>query len=140
MAYWLFKSEPSTWSWDDQVKAGAKGTAWDGVRNHLAKQHLMAMKRGERALFYHSGDDKELVGVIEVIGEYRPDPSDETATFGMVDVKAIAPLPIPVTLPMCKAERKLARIVLLNNSRLSVQPVTEAEWSILCRMGGMKPD
>ncbi|MDO8535357.1 MAG: EVE domain-containing protein, partial [Xanthobacteraceae bacterium] len=101
---------------------------------------LMAMKRGERAFFYHSGDDKELVGVIEVIGEYRPDPGDKTATFGMVDVKAIAPLPIPVTLAMCKAEQKLAEMVLLNNSRLSVQPVTEAEWTILCRMGGMKPD
>jgi predicted RNA-binding protein with PUA-like domain len=140
MAHWLLKSEPSTWSWDDQVKAGAKGTRWDGVRNHLAKKHLMAMKRGERAFFYHSGDDKELVGVIEVIGEYRLDPGDKTATFGMVDVKAIAPLPIPVTLAMCKAERKLAGMVLLNNSRLSVQPVTEAEWTFLCRMSGMKPD
>jgi len=139
MAHWLLKSEPSTWSWDDQVKAGAKGTAWDGVRNHLANKHLMAMKRGERAFFYHSGEDKRIVGVVEVSGEYRPDPSDKTAAFGMVDVKAIAPLPVPVTLAMCKAEKSLAKMVLLRNSRLSVQPVTDAEWAVVCRLGAMKP-
>jgi predicted RNA-binding protein with PUA-like domain len=140
MAHWLLKSEPTIWSWDDQVKAGAKGTAWDGIRNHLAKKHLMAMQRGERAFFYHSGDDKEIIGVVEVIGEYRPDPGDKTATFGMVDVKAVRALPVPVTLARCKAERKLAGMALLNNSRLSVQPVTEAEWAVVCRISGMRPD
>ncbi len=139
MAHWLLKSEPSTWSWNDQVKADAKGTAWDGVRNHLAKKHLMAMKRGERAFFYHSGEDKRIVGVVEVIGEYRPDPGDRTASFGMVDVKAVGPLPVPVTLALCKAEKSLANMVLLRNSRLSVQPVTDAEWAVVCRLGAMKP-
>ena len=137
MARWLLKSEPSTWSWDDQVKAGAKGTSWDGVRNHLAKRHLMAMKRGERAFFYHSGEEKRIVGIVEVIGAYRPDPSDKTGAFGMVDVKAVAALPIPVTLAQCKTERKLTKMALLNNSRLSVQPLSDDEWSIVCRMGGM---
>lgn len=138
MARWLLKSEPSTWSWDDQVKAGAKGTSWDGVRNHLAKRHLMGMKRGERAFFYHSGEEKRIVGIIEVIGEYRADPSDKTGTFGMVDVQSVAALPVPVTLAQCKTERKLAKMALLNNSRLSVQPVSDDEWSLVCRMGGMQ--
>jgi predicted RNA-binding protein with PUA-like domain len=138
MAHWLLKSEPGTWSWDDQVKAGAKGTAWEGVRNHLAKKHLQAMKRGERAFFYHSGEEKQIVGIVEIIAEYRPDPSDKTGAFGLVDVKAVAPLPSPVTLAMCKAEKKLARMVLLHNSRLSVQPVTGEEWTSVCRLGGQK--
>ncbi|MCC6949400.1 MAG: EVE domain-containing protein [Bradyrhizobiaceae bacterium] len=138
MAYWLLKSEPGTWSWDDQVKAGAKGTAWDGVRNHQAKQNLMQMKKGDRAFFYHSGEEKAVVGVVEITGEHRPDPSDKTGTFVVVDVKAVAPMPEPVTLKMCKAEKALAKMVLLNNSRLSVQPVTAAEWAIVCRLGGYK--
>ena len=136
MAHWLLKSEPGTWSWDDQFKAGAKGTAWEGVRNHLAKKHLQAMKRGERAFFYHSGEEKRIVGTCEIIAEYRPDPSDKTGTFGLVDVKAVAPLPAPVTLAMCKAEKKLARMVLLHNSRLSVQPVTPEEWKYILKLGG----
>jgi predicted RNA-binding protein with PUA-like domain len=138
MAHWLIKSEPSSWSWDDQVKAGAKGTAWNGVRNHLAKKHLMAMKKGEHAFFYHSVDEKRIVGIVEIIGEFRPDPTDKTGKFGLVDVKAVKALPNPVTLEMCKAEKKLAGMVLLNNSRLSVQPVTAAEWALVCRMGGVK--
>jgi predicted RNA-binding protein with PUA-like domain len=138
MAHWLLKSEPSSWSWDDQVKAGNKGTAWNGVRNHLAKQQLMAMKKGERAFFYHSVDEKSIVGIVEIIGEYRPDPTDKTKKFGLVDVKAVKPVPNPVTLEMCKAEKKLTKMVLLNNSRLSVQPVTDAEWDIICKMGGVK--
>lgn len=136
--HWLLKSEPATWSWADQVKAGAKGTAWEGVRNHLAKKHLMAMKRGERAFFYHSGEEKSIVGIVEIAGEYRPDPSDKTKTFGLVDVKAVAPLAKPVTLAQCKTEKKLANMVLLNNSRLSVQPVTGDEWAAILRLGGMK--
>lgn len=138
MAHWLIKSEPATWSWDDQVKAGAKGTAWDGVRNHLAKKHLMAMKKGDRAFFYHSGEEKRIVGVVEIIGEYQPDPSDKTGKFGLVNVKAVAPLANPVTLKQCKTEKKLAKMVLLNNSRLSVQPVTNEEWAAIGRLGGLK--
>ena len=138
MAYWLVKSEPDSWSWDDQVKAGAKGTAWEGVRNHQAKQNLMKMKRGERVFFYHSGDEKQVMGVVEVIGEYRPDPSDKTGAFGLVDFKAVAALPKPVTLSESRAEPKLKKMVLLNNSRLSVQPVTADEWRTISALGGLK--
>ena len=139
MAYWLMKSEPGSWSWDDQVKAGAKGTAWDGVRNHQAKANLMKMKKGDRAFFYHSGDEKSVVGIVEIVGEHRPDPSDKTGKFVVVDVKALSPIPNPVSLKMCKTEKSLAKMVLLNNSRLSVQPVADAEWAIVCRLGGHKP-
>ena len=138
MAYWLMKSEPGTWSWDDQVKAGAKGTAWDGVRNHQAKLNLMKMKKGDRAFFYHSGDEKSVVGILEIVGESRPDPSDKTGKFVVVDVKAVAPMPAPVTLTICKTEKGLAKMVLLNNTRLSVQPVSSAEWAIVCKLGGLK--
>lgn len=138
MPHWLVKSEPSTWSWDDQVKAGAKGTAWEGVRNHLAKKHLMAMKKGELAFYYHSGETKEIVGIVEIISEYEPDPSDRTGKFGLVYIKAREPLPSPVTLEQCKKDKKLSKMVLLNNSRLSVQPVTSEEWSIIRQMGGSK--
>ena len=98
MAYWLFKSEPSSWSWDDQVAAGAKGTTWNGVRNHQAKQNLMAMKRGDQGFFYHSNEGKAVVGIVEVAKEYYPDPTDETGKFGMVDLKAVKPFALPVTL------------------------------------------
>jgi len=138
MAYWLLKSEPSSWSWDQQVAAGAKGTFWSGVRNHAAKNHLMAMKRGDRAFFYHSGEGKEIVGMVEVIKEYYPDPSDETGKFGMVDVKAVEALPKAVTLPQVKAEPKLKDMALLKYSRLSVQPVTEEAWRLIRRMGGLR--
>jgi len=138
MAHWLLKSEPSTWSWDDQVKTGVKGTAWDGVRNHLAKKHLMAMKKSEQAFFYHSGEEKQIVGILEIVGEYEPDPSDKTGKFGMVRIKARAPMPSPVSLERCKNEKKLSKMALLNNSRLSVQPVTNEDWVLICRIGGMK--
>jgi predicted RNA-binding protein with PUA-like domain len=138
MAYWLIKSEPGTWSWDQQVDAGAKGTGWEGVRNHQAKQNLMKMKNGDRAFFYHSGEEKAVVGVCEIVGEYRPDPSDKTGDFGMVVVKAVKALPAPVTLAMCRQEKSLAKMVLLNNSRLSVQPVSAAEWAIVSKLGGLK--
>ena len=137
MAYWLFKSEPSSWSWDDQVAAGAKGTTWNGVRNHQAKQNLMAMKRGDQGFFYHSNEGKAVVGIVEVIKEYYPDPTDETGKFGMVDIKAVKPFARPVTLDAIKAEAPLKTMALVNNSRLSVQPVTEAEWALVCRMGGL---
>jgi predicted RNA-binding protein with PUA-like domain len=137
MAYWLLKSEPSSWSWDEQVKAGAKGTFWSGVRNHTAKGHLKAMKRGDRGFFYHSGDDKAVVGIIEVIKDYYPDHTDETGKFGMVDVKAVEALPKPVSLAAVKAEPKLKDMALIKFSRLSVQPVTDEEWRIVRRMGGL---
>ncbi|MCJ2121667.1 EVE domain-containing protein [Methylobacterium sp. J-077] len=129
MAYWLFKSEPATWSWAQQVEAGATGTHWNGVRNHLAKKHLMAMQVGEQGFFYHSNEGKAVVGIVEVIRPYYPDHTDATGRFGMVDVKAVEPLPRPVTLDAIKADPALAAMVLVNNSRLSVQPVTEAEWN-----------
>jgi predicted RNA-binding protein with PUA-like domain len=137
MAHWLFKSEPSTWSWEQQVAAGEAGTFWNGVRNHGAKLNLMAMKVGERGLFYHSNEGKAVVGIVEVIREYYPDHTDETGRFGMVDVKAVRSLPQPVTLDAIKAEPRLRGMVLVNNSRLSVQPVTDEEWVAVCRMGGL---
>ena len=137
MAYWLLKSEPSSWSWDQQVAAGAKGTFWSGVRNHTAKNNLMAMKRGDQAFFYHSGEGKAIVGVVEVIKEYYPDDTDKTGKFGMVDVKAVEGLPKPVTLEDVKKEPKLKEMALVKYSRLSVQPVTDEEWRIVRRMGGL---
>ena len=137
MAYWLLKSEPSSWSWDEQVAAGAKGTFWSGVRNHTAKNNLMAMKRGDRGFFYHSGEGKAIVGVVEVIKEYYPDPTDETGKFGMVDVKAVEALPRAVTLEEVKKEPKLKDMALIKYSRLSVQPVSEEEWRIVRRLGGL---
>ncbi len=137
MAYWLFKSEPSSWSWEQQVEAGAKGTSWNGIRNHVAKQNMMAMKRGEQGFFYHSGEGKAIVGIVEVIKEYYPDDTDKTGKFGMVDVKAVKPLPEPVTLEQVKGEPKLTDMALVKFSRLSVQPVTDEEWRIVCRLGGL---
>jgi len=139
MAYWLFKSEPSSWSWDDQVAAGEKGTSWNGVRNHTARRHLLAMKPGEEGFFYHSGEGKAVVGVVAVTRPYYPDPTDESGRFGMVDLKALRPLPRPVTLAAIKAEPRLAEMALVRYARLSVQPVTEEEWRIVCEMGGLKP-
>lgn len=136
MAYWLIKSEPGTWSWDQHVKKGAD--AWTGVRNHQAKAHLKAMKKGDRAFFYHSGDGKEVVGVSEVAREAYPDPSDKTGAFVCVDFKAVEPFKTPVTLIAIKADKKLADMVLVKNSRLSVQPVTAAEWAHIRKLGGLK--
>ena len=137
MAHWLFKSEPSAWSFEAQLAEGEKGTSWNGVRNHSAKLNMMAMKVGERGFFCHSNEGKEIVGIVEVIKPYYPDPSDESGKFGMVDVKAVKPLPTPVTLEAVKAEKRLAKMALVANSRLSVQPVTDEEWRIVCAMGGL---
>jgi predicted RNA-binding protein with PUA-like domain len=137
MAYWLFKSEPATWSWEMQVESGAGGTEWTGVRNHLAKNQMQAMVVGERGFFYHSNDGKAVVGIVEVIRPYHPDHTDASGRFGMVDIKAVKPLPKPVPLDAIKAEPRLKDMVLVNNSRLSVQPVTEAEWATVCAMGGL---
>ncbi|PVE22659.1 EVE domain-containing protein [Microvirga sp. KLBC 81] len=137
MAKWLYKSEPSVWSWDAQVAQGDKGTFWNGVRNHVAKQNLMAMKKGEQGFFYHSNEGKAVVGIVEVIREYYPDHTDETGKFGMVDIKAVKALKRPVTLDEIKKQPGLEKMILVNNSRLSVQPVTDEEWAIICRMGGV---
>jgi predicted RNA-binding protein with PUA-like domain len=138
MAYWLYKSEPFKWSWDQQVAAGEKGTFWDGVRNHLAKKNLIAMKPGDRGFFYHSNEGKEIVGIVEVIREAYPDPTAEPGEpWVVVDIKAVKPLPRPVTLADVKAEPRLAKMSLVTSMRLSVQPVTEDEWAQVCRMGGL---
>ena len=137
MAYWLLKTEPEEFSWDDQVKRGAKGEPWSGVRNHIAKNNMKAMKKGDLAFFYHTGDEKQVVGIVEVIREHYPDPTDEKGIFKSVDVQAIEPLPKPVTLADVKASPKLKDMVLARQPRLSVQPVTEAEWKEIRRMAGM---
>jgi len=138
MAYWLFKTEPDAWSWEAQKKKGATGEPWSGVRNHQAANNMKAMKKGDRGFFYHSGEERSIVGIVEVIGEYRPDPTDETNRFGLVDVKAVSDVPKPVSLAAAKANPKLADMTLVKFSRLSVQPVTSAEWKIVCAMGGVK--
>ena len=137
MAHWLFKSEPSSWSFAQQIEAGAKGTFWNGVRNHQAKLNLMAMNVGEQGFFYHSNEGKAVVGIVEIIKPYYPDPSDETGKFGMVDIRAVKALPHEVTLEAIKAEKRLAKMALASNPRLSVQPVTDDEWKIVCKMGGL---
>ena len=138
MAYWLFKSEPESWSWEQQKKKGAKGEPWSGVRNFTAAGNMKAMKKGDLGFFYHSGDEKAVVGIVEVIAEYKKDPTDETGRFGLVDVKAVEDVPKHVTLAAVKANPKLAEMALVKYSRLSVQPVTPAEWKIVCGMAGMK--
>ena len=138
MAYWLFKTEAETFSWEMQKKKGAKGEPWSGVRNWTAAGNMKAMKKGDLGFFYHTGDEKRIVGIVEVIGEYRPDPTDEKGIFGLVVVKAVKDMPKPVTLADCKANPKLAGMSLVNSARLSVQPVTDAEWKEVCRMGGLK--
>ena len=138
MAYWLVKTEPSAWSWDDQVKAGAKGEPWTGVRNHTAKQNLVKMKQGDRAFFYHSGEEKSIVGVVVVIREAYPDPTAKPGEpWVVVDLKAVGPLRRPVTLADIKAEPRLEDMALVKLSRLSVQPVAAAEWKLVSKMGGM---
>ncbi|MDB5616359.1 EVE domain-containing protein [Tardiphaga sp.] len=137
MAHWLVKSEPSTWSWDQQVAKGAKGEAWTGVRNHTAKQYMMKMKKGDRAFFYHSNEGKEIVGIAEIIKEHYPDPTDESAKFVCVDIKADKPLKTPVTLAAIKADLRFSEMALLKYSRLSVQPVTSEEWKMICKLGGL---
>lgn len=134
-SYWLFKSEPDTFSWDMLVKKGAKGEPWDGVRNFQARNNMRAMKVGDLGYFYHSGEGKEVVGIVKVIAPAHPDPKD--AKWECVDVAALAAVPKPVTLEAAKANPKLAKMVLVNNSRLSVQPVTADEWKEVCRMAGV---
>ena len=138
MADWLLKTEPDKFSWDHQRERGAKGEPWTGVRNFTARRYLKEMKKGDHAFFYHTGDEKQIVGIVEVIRESYPDPTDADGKFLAVDVKAVEPLPKPVTLAAIKAEPRLKDMALVKYSRLSVQPVTAAEWKIVCQMAGKK--
>ena len=135
MAYWLLKSEPGSWSWDDQVRDGV--SEWDGVRNHQANNNMKAMKQGDRCFFYHSVNAKEIVGVVEVVKEHYPDPSDPTGRFGMVDVKPVVPAAQPVSLKQMKEDPALQDMQLLRQSRLSVSPVSAAEWRRICTLAGI---
>ena len=137
MAYWLLKSEPDAFSWDDLTAKGAKGEPWTGVRNFTARNNMKAMKLGDLCFFYHSNIGKEIVGICEVIALAHPDPSDDTGKWQCVDVRALKRLPRPVTLADAKGNPRLADMSLVNSFRLSVQPVTEAEWKEVCRMGGL---
>jgi len=139
MAYWLLKTEPDEYSWDNQVKRGAKGEAWTGVRNFTARRHLKEMKKGDKLFFYHTGDEKQIVGIGEVIRESFPDATaGKSEPWVAVTTIADKPLPKPVTLASIKAEPKLKDMALVKYGRLSVQPVTDAEWKLVSKMGGLK--
>ena len=134
MNYWLFKSEPKSWSWEDQLKRGKKGEGWDGVRNYQASNNMKKMKLGDQGFFYHSVTEKKIVGIVEVIKEYEPDPTDETKKFGMVTVKALKTLYKSVSLQDIKGNKKLTEFIMLRQNRLSVLPVSLKEWNIICDM------
>ena len=138
MAHWLFKSEPDTWSWEQQKKKGAKGEEWTGVRNYQARNNMRAMKLGDRGFFYHSGENKEIVGIVEVIKLAHKDSTAKEDAWECVDIKAVKDVPKPVTLDDIKADKRLAKMVLVNNSRLSVQPVSDEEWKLVCELGDVK--
>lgn len=139
MRYWLFKSEPSTWSWDDQVAKGDAGEEWDGVRNYQARNFMREMKIGDRGFFYHSQKEKSVVGIVEVCAESHPDSTTEDDRWECVDIKAVRPFAKPVSLDQIKADPRLEEMVLVKNSRLSVQPVSEAEWTAVCALGETDP-
>lgn len=137
MAYWLFKSEPDTWSWDQQVARGAAGEEWHGVRNYQARNNMRAMTIGDLGFFYHSNVGKAVVGIVEVCATSHPDSTTDDSRWDCVDIRAVRPLKRPVTLEEAKAEPRLAKMALVTNTRLSVQPVTEAEWAVICELGGL---
>ena len=137
MACWLVKSEPGAWSWQQQVDAGT--TQWDGVRNNQAVNNFKVMRVGDRVLFYHSGEAREIVGIVEVARAYYPDPNDSSGRFGMVDVRTVGPLPRPVTLAAIKADPRLQNLALVRQSRLSVVPIDDDAWALICGMGGIQP-
>jgi len=139
MAFWLFKSEPGSWSWEDQKAKGKAGQEWDGVRNYQARNNMREMKVGDRGFFYHSVDEKRIVGIVEVCKTVHPDSTTDDERWECVDIRAVCDVPNPVTLADVKAEPKLAEMALVANTRLSVQPVTDSEWAIVCRMGGLDP-
>ena len=138
MRYWLFKSEPSNWSWTSQVAKGDAGEEWDGVRNYQARNMMREMSVGDRGFFYHSQSEKAVVGIVEVIAEAHPDSTTDDPRWECVDIKAVRSLPTPVTLAMCKADPRLSDMVLVNNTRLSVQPVSDDEWAAICELGGIR--
>ncbi|MEE2946332.1 MAG: EVE domain-containing protein [Pseudomonadota bacterium] len=138
MRYWLFKSEPNTWSWQNQIDKGDAGEEWDGVRNYQARNFMREMKIGDRGFFYHSLKEKSVVGIVEVIAEAHPDSTTDDQRWECVDIKAVETVPTPVSLDQIKADERLADMVLVKNSRLSVQPVTDAEWQVICALGGLK--
>lgn len=140
MRYWLFKSEPSIWGWDDQLRKGEAGEEWDGVRNYQARNFMREMQIGDRGFFYHSQSEKAVVGIVEVMAEAHPDSTTDDDRWECVDIKALRGVETPVTLEMIKADPRLADMVLVKNSRLSVQPVTETEWGIVCDMAGVAAD
>jgi predicted RNA-binding protein with PUA-like domain len=138
MAYWLFKSEPNTWGWDKQVAKGQAGEEWDGVRNYQARNFMRQMAVGDLGYFYHSINEKRIVGIIEVSALCHPDSTTDDPRWECVDIRAVADMPNPVTLEQIKADPRLIDMILVRNSRLSVQPVTETEWRIICDLGGYK--
>ena len=140
MAYWLFKSEPSTWGWDDQLAKGDVGEEWDGVRNYQARNFMRVMQVGDRGLFYHSQKEKAVVGIVEVCALAHPDSTTDDERWECVDIKAVRSFEVPVTLEQIKAEERLGEMVLVKNSRLSVQPVRDAEWDVVCALGQTKAD
>jgi predicted RNA-binding protein with PUA-like domain len=139
MSFWLFKSEPDVWGWDHQVAKGDAGEEWHGVRNYQARNNMRAMKVGDRGLFYHSNVGKAVVGIVEVMRESEPDSTTDDPRWDCVMIKAIRPFARAITLEECKVQPGLERMVLVNNTRLSVQPVSPDEWKIVCRMGGVEP-
>jgi len=139
MAKWLFKSEPNKWSWDQQVAKGEVGEQWDGVRNYLARNNMRAMKIGDQGFFYHSNIGKEIVGIVEVCAESHPDSTTDDPRWDCVDIRAVRPLKRPVTLAEVKGDPRLEKMALVTSMRLSVQPVTDEEWEIICRSGGIEP-
>ncbi len=140
MAYWLFKSEPFKWGWDDQKAKGEAGEEWDGVRNYQARNFMREMKEGEKAFFYHSNKGLEIVGIVEVCAQAHPDSTTDDERWECVDIKAVCDMPQPVSLKAVKANPKLADMSLVTSMRLSVQPVKEDEWREVCAMGGLDPD
>lgn len=139
MAYWLFKSEPFKWSWDQLKAKGAAGEEWDGVRNYQARNFMRAMKIGDKGYFYHSNEGLEIVGIAEVCREVHPDSTTDDPRWECVDIRALCDVPMPVTLKQVKATESLKDMALVTSMRLSVQPVTPQEWEIVCRMGGLDP-
>ena len=140
MQYWLFKSEPSTWSWDQQVAKGDIGEEWDGVRNYQARNFMLQMNIGDLGFFYHSQKDKEIVGIVEVCANAHPDSTTDDPRWECVDIRAVKSMQIPVTLEQIKTDPRLTEMVLVKNSRLSVQPVTAEEWAIICGLGNTNSD
>ena len=138
MEYWLMKSEPSTWSWEQQVKVGSRGEGWDGVRNYQASNNMKKMKKGDLCFFYHSVKERDILGIVKVKKEYHPDPTDKTKRFGMVSVVAVKSLKTRVNLDQIKNDKSLRHLALVKQSRLSVMPIDAKSWKIICNLGGIK--